>query len=410
VTPHAPAGNGYWVPRSEEDRRAVQEQLERVLNTPQFSISRRYPSLLRYVVEQTLEGHTDRLKERTLGVEVFGRDPAYDSNADPVVRMTAAQVRRRLTEYYLEPGHATEVRIELPLGAYMPVFRQPEAQEPLATVAVLAVGEPEMVPERLPRRRLGYLMAVVLVVALGATAYFAVIAPMRETALEKFWGPVWDSSNSVLICVGGGMASGANATQSGDPQSFVTIRDMLVQNRVAWADALTFSKLASFITVNGKTPIARRARETSFADLRAAPAVLIGGFNNQWIMRLTGQLRFSYEGDRAAGLFWIQDRENPSRRSWIVDTSIPDAAFAEDYGIIMRYSDPTTERVTVVASGIMYYGTMAAGEFLTNPKYMDLVEAHAPKAWQRKNLEVVFSTKIINGETGAPHILATYFW
>ena len=68
----------------EADHAAIQTQLERILANPLFRNSKRYPNLLRYVVERTLDGHPGELKERTLGVEVFAREPDYDTNLDPV--------------------------------------------------------------------------------------------------------------------------------------------------------------------------------------------------------------------------------------------------------------------------------------------------------------------------------------
>src|SRR5258705_313324 len=78
-----------WVPETQAEREAFREQLERLLANPLFKHSRRYPSMLRYVVEHALSGHTAQVKERTLGIEVFARDPHYDTNLDPVVRTTA---------------------------------------------------------------------------------------------------------------------------------------------------------------------------------------------------------------------------------------------------------------------------------------------------------------------------------
>jgi len=72
------------------DSRDVKVQLDRILATPLFQFSKRYPAFLRYIVEKTLEGAADTLKERTLGVAVFGRSPDYDTSADPVVRNTAS--------------------------------------------------------------------------------------------------------------------------------------------------------------------------------------------------------------------------------------------------------------------------------------------------------------------------------
>src|ERR1035441_6158257 len=125
---------GTWIPEKDADKAAVRVQLERLLANPSFRNSKRYPALLRFVVERVLEGHTDSLKERTLGIEVFHRDPNYDTNQDPVVRTTAVEVRKRLALYYQEAGHEGEIRIQFPSGSYMPEFRLPVAAAP----AVLA--------------------------------------------------------------------------------------------------------------------------------------------------------------------------------------------------------------------------------------------------------------------------------
>jgi hypothetical protein len=97
----------------------IREQLRRLLAHQLFTNSKRYPVLLAYTVEQTLDGNAGDLKERTIGIEAFGREPDYDVNLDPVVRMTAAEVRKRLIQYYYNPEHAGELVIELPLGSYM---------------------------------------------------------------------------------------------------------------------------------------------------------------------------------------------------------------------------------------------------------------------------------------------------
>ena len=101
----------------------VREQLDRLLVHPLFANSKRYPALLAYVVEQTLLGNSSDLKERSIGIEVFGRSPTYDANADPVVRITAGEVRKRLSQYYYDIAHDGELVIELPIGSYIPTFR-----------------------------------------------------------------------------------------------------------------------------------------------------------------------------------------------------------------------------------------------------------------------------------------------
>src|SRR6476620_5230315 len=82
-----------WHPASAADKELVREQVGRILATAPFRNSKRFPAFLRHTVEHALSS-SDGLKERTIGHEVFGRDPGYDTSQDPVVRMTAAEVRK----------------------------------------------------------------------------------------------------------------------------------------------------------------------------------------------------------------------------------------------------------------------------------------------------------------------------
>src|ERR1700729_3713425 len=111
-----------WVPKTEEEKNQVRRQMERLLATAHFKNSRRYPALLRFIVEETLEGRGEFWKERLLGVRVFNRPPDYDTASDPIVRVTIAEIRKRIAQYYHEPGHETEMRIELMPGNYAPEF------------------------------------------------------------------------------------------------------------------------------------------------------------------------------------------------------------------------------------------------------------------------------------------------
>src|SRR5690349_17430959 len=111
---HATARAGvHWVPTSEAERAAVLRQMDRILDSHHFRNSKRYPALLEYLIRETLAGNADSLKERTLGVAVFHRPADYDANADPVVRVTAAEIRRRLAQFYQEEGRADSMYIGL---------------------------------------------------------------------------------------------------------------------------------------------------------------------------------------------------------------------------------------------------------------------------------------------------------
>jgi hypothetical protein len=101
----------------------VREELERVLSSHDFQASKLCQSFLRYVIDSALNGHTDSLKERTIGLEVFGKPPSYDPSEDAGVRVKAGEVRKRLRSYYLSQPADARVLIELPPGTYIPEFR-----------------------------------------------------------------------------------------------------------------------------------------------------------------------------------------------------------------------------------------------------------------------------------------------
>jgi len=104
------------------DRDDVRRQLERVLASAIFRRAERSSVLLRYIVEQALDGRADRLKEYTLGAEALGRGESFDPRTDPVVRAEASRLRTRLEQYYQTIGNDDPVLLDLPKGSYVPQF------------------------------------------------------------------------------------------------------------------------------------------------------------------------------------------------------------------------------------------------------------------------------------------------
>jgi hypothetical protein len=96
--------------------------VRRIVESTAFRGSRRSQEFLQFIVDRALEGHFDGLKERPLGVELFGRDPSYDTGEDSIVRVTACDVRKRLAQFYSEARIDSTVRVELHPGSYIPEF------------------------------------------------------------------------------------------------------------------------------------------------------------------------------------------------------------------------------------------------------------------------------------------------
>jgi hypothetical protein len=103
----------------------IRAQLELLVHDDVLRSSRRSVAFLRYVVEQTLNGAASQIKERTIGIEVFGRKPTYDTNVDHIVRTAATELRKRLAIYYGDEKHRNELRMGLIPGSYIPRFSPP---------------------------------------------------------------------------------------------------------------------------------------------------------------------------------------------------------------------------------------------------------------------------------------------
>ena len=101
---------------------SIRAQLARILSSQPFSNSPSLSGFLRYVVEHTLDGNTEELKEYSLGVEVFGRGEAFDPRTDTIVRVQARRLRSKLKDYYDAEGQTDPIVIELPKGHYGVTF------------------------------------------------------------------------------------------------------------------------------------------------------------------------------------------------------------------------------------------------------------------------------------------------
>jgi hypothetical protein len=149
----------------------------------------------------------------------------------------------------------------------------------------------------------------------------------------------------------------------------------------------------------------RSAPFLTLTDLRERPTVLVGAYNNQWTMRLTSSLRFYFKPGSAEA---ILDHEHPEI-TWQRDPALPYSS-ADDYALISRFRDPTTDSMIYIVAGIGRNGTEAAAQFVTNPRFLDLLKQQVGPDWMRKNVEVVIKTHVIDGRTGAPSIVAVHSW
>jgi hypothetical protein len=411
-----------WIPSSETEKAAVQQQLEKLLATALFNSSKRYPSFLKYVVARTLAGQTDQLKERVLGVEIFGRSADYDTNTDPIVRVTAAEIRKRIESYYQDPKHGQEIRFILPSGSYAPQFSWPGhpngladgAASPAATLeaptAIPLPNTPVATRSRATTTSFRKIAAVIAMLAAGTAAVAAAWYVSRPSVLKQFWEPFVNSSEPVLFCLADqSQYSTIRLRDAQDPQREITLNDRMVT--IIIDDVSPLANIAGLLRTFGKTYRVQGEISTSLTDLRRGPSVFIGAFDNGWTLRLTSPLRFHFANDHEMNEFWIEDRNHPGKRDWVLYRSVQqETGTYKDYAIVSRFIDPTTDQYVVVAAGIGRGGTVAAGEFLVDSHRMEDMLSQVPGDWKKKNMELVLETQVIDGRSGPPRTRAVHVW
>jgi Tol biopolymer transport system component len=163
---------------------AVREQLGKIVASSGFAAAVRSRRFLEFVVDQTLVGAEDQIKEYTIAIEVFGRKDSYDSREHSAVRVEAARVRNRLSQYYLTQGQKDELIIDLPKGRYVPRFEVRQAVEP-------AVPAPAPEPVRKRSGNPGWIAAAVVV---GSVIAFWSLQRHRDAAVEFRYVPLTEMS------------------------------------------------------------------------------------------------------------------------------------------------------------------------------------------------------------------------
>jgi hypothetical protein len=412
-----------WIPSGDEEKVAVQQQLERLLATPLFNSSKRYPSFLKFVVSRSLAGQTDQLKERILGIEIFGRPADYDTHTDPIVRVTAAEIRKRIEQYYQDPKHSQEIRLFLPAGSYAPQFSWPGRPTGLTTVtskdltlaaADLSIPLPKVLEaEIIPSRKSLWNWKTISAAVLGVALVAAVTAgwyASRPSALRQFWDPFIRTPEPILFCIADqSQYSTIRLRDAADPQKEITLNDSMVT--IIIDDVSPLVNIAGLLRTYGKNYRVLGEASTTLTDLRRSPSVFIGAFDNGWTLRLTAPLKYHFANDPEMNRFWIEDRANPTKRDWMLDRSVQQQTGTyKDYAIVARLVDPNTEQFVVVAAGIGRGGTVAAGEFLVDTNRMEEMVKQVSPDWKSKNLEVVLETQVIDGRSGPPRVTTAHVW
>ncbi len=424
---------------------AVREALRQILESQPFRTSKQCQDLLRYIVDRSLSGDDASLRERVIGTEVFARKPTYDTGEDPVVRVRAADVRKRLAQYYqsLEPGNSAP-HIELLAGSYRASFRHDRPIMAHHAPAIVPQAQPEIPvqtykrthseirheapdeagthPIRFWQRKSFLVVLIIIVVAIAGVT--RVMQSSWTSPQERFWTPLLSTKQPVLLYLGSNVAyifttdylakyRAQHGVTTNGPEFFVNLQpgssvqasdlQPVPDTFVTVGDLAASAQLVTLMADWKRAFVLRSGRDISFGDLRNRPSVMIGGFNNPWTLELTKNLPYSLrQGTR------IQDRDHP-QRAWVMMSPNSEGG-TDDYALISRLPVSETGGPLITVAGIGQYGTQAAAEFVSSPDRMRDLLKSAPAGWQNKNMQAVLHIKVVGYAPVAVDVVATAYW
>ena len=200
-----------------------------------------------------------------------------------------------------------------------------------------------------------------------------------RTAVDEFWAPVLSQQGPVLLCTGSVVF--AQDKFSGVVTAGKDIDYPFVSMQIVSAVA----QLSSLLERSGASTELVSSASIPLTDLRDHSLILLGGYNNQWTMRLLDPLRFHFTQEPVES---IVDKTQPLVH-WSRDRSVPYSS-ADDYALVARFRDPTTGSWVVVLAGLGRNGTEAAAHFVTSPDYVQLLKNTLGKNLGQGNIEALF--------------------
>jgi hypothetical protein len=391
---------------TEQDVARLQQHLKEVVEGEAFKGSHRSGQFLTYIVEESIAGRFAGLKERLIGVKLFGRVPSYDTGEDAIVRVTASDVRKRLLQHYGKYGVTSEFRITLPLGSYIPEITR-EVQEtarhgnPVAIPEVpVATAEPVPVPHIVgpvetpaPRRSrgVGWLYFVVLVLGFNAVLwgiFWYHFSRARSAPVSILpWPAFFQSPRSTKLITSDpniveiqevtglsvSLSDYANQrfipnVSALSPQVISFCKDILRGDKAAAVDARVIANIAALAQSAAKKINVQVARDVRLSDLYADENFIFMGSprSNLWTTLFEDQLDFRFVFDDASHQEIIRNvHPHPGESSAYVPTA-KGWATGQSFATVSFVQNPGKEGQILILAGANGEGTEATGELVTN--------------------------------------------
>lgn len=385
-------------PVSELNRSEMEGELQAVLRSPVFERSEKLRRFLQFICDLTMRGEGGRINEYLIGAEVFLRGSEYSPSEDSVVRRQAHTLRQKLQEYYAGEGRSNPVRIELPVGRYIPVFRRVKVDSPVLAVVAELPEESLAVPEvKVETRwyRSGWMVAAAVLCALAAGYLEGARnkAPEVGRATQEFWGPWQDSGRPAVVCYSSPLTTvvkhfdkalppdslpkriPVREAEAGILRSAFGLRDggalyfMPAINQTKLGEAIAGVQISSVLSRLGVPVRATQSRLVSWENLRGDDMILLGHNEaNQWLDPLLAKAPFrlsptSSEAQR--GIVNSEPREG-EQPVYQIQYAAENHEGDQEYALISMLPGVAAKQRLLLINGLNAQATQAAAEYLTS--------------------------------------------
>ncbi len=363
--------------------------IERILATGPFQKSVRLPDLLRYMAERSLHGHPEDLTEHRIGSAVFGKPASYSPTEDSSVRVHVRQLRLKLHEYFDSEGRNSEIIVEIPKGAYTPVFRTVKAEKPVILQPVIVPA-----PAKTPFWK-SYLVpwAVAATMTLIALFFWQRSSASVAATTHAPWplSEVMDQdqiTHAVVADSNYGMMR-ILSEKSGSLEQYLSpqypgnfVAPQLTPGESRMVNYLSGSSLTSYadaVVVNALSGMSggfhdhitvRSARDLRLRDMQDGNYILVGSpSSNPWVSLYEGRLNFvESEGVAGQSMKFFQNKQAASGEQPTYRGLEFTGTSGVDYATISLLPTQSGNGNVLILQGLQQEGTEAAGLLLADPK------------------------------------------
>jgi hypothetical protein len=382
----------------------IRQAMEKLYSNKRFANAPMKQRFLQLICKAYLDGRADELNEYMIGCEVFGRDNSYNPALDPIVRVGAHELRKKLEDYYNSEGLHDEILLEIPIGSYIPVFTRrngaseptepPEADTPPTNF--FANGE----KIRVSLARVGAAFLIVIVVILAYFNWELRRQMKKESSsqavtdvYQRIWGRILKDPSPALLVLSNplvyrfdnptaiptGPHIDLSRVEAKSMEELITRESMVIRNwspprlmlsydeHTSIGDSIGLFRVAGMFNKMGKQSLLKQSRTVSAEDFKYHDAILLGsGWVNEWLDSVP--IRKCFTSGASATII---NRNLPDdQKGGYVARYDENGRLIEDFAVITVKPGISERKTVIVLSGMHSAGTQAAAEYITDEQYL----------------------------------------